>query len=162
MGSLLSSLRELFLSSTSEICVVGLSNSGKTTFVHQLEGKTVETVPTIGVDIKVMKAGNTTLKLWDLTGQDSHRSEWIRYAQGCSVLVFVVDTTAPDQLPEARRALHQLLEDRQLSKIPLLVLANKIDLGPQFTERELIKSMNLDLITEQHWLVGFHGFCIRF
>lgn len=35
--------------------------------------------------------------------------------------------------------LHRLLEDRELAKVPILVLANKIDLGPKISERALIQ-----------------------
>jgi hypothetical protein len=49
--------------------------------------------------------------------------------------------------------LHTLLEDHDLCKLPLLVLANKIDLGPKISEQELIKGLNLDYITESAWLV---------
>lgn len=69
------------------------------------------------------------------------------------MIVFVVDTTAPNDLPAAKMELHRLLEDRELARVPLLVLANKIDLGPKVSEPELIKQLNLDYITAQPWLV---------
>jgi ADP-ribosylation factor-like protein 8 len=76
-----------------------------------------------------------------------------RYTRGCDVIVFVIDTTAPNDIPTARKELHQLLEDRDLAKLPLLILANKIDLGPKISEPELIKGLNLDYITENPWLI---------
>ncbi len=92
-------------------------------------------------------------KVWDLGGQAKYRSEWARYTKGSDVIVFVVDTQAPNELPIAKKELHQLLEDRDLAQLPLLILANKIDLGPKFTEAELIKGLNLDYITTQTWMV---------
>mmetsp|Transcript_3520 Transcript_3520/g.9041 ORF Transcript_3520/g.9041 Transcript_3520/m.9041 type:complete len:88 (-) Transcript_3520:392-655(-) len=53
----------------------------------------------------------------------------------------------------ARKELHRLLEDRELASIPLLVLANKIDLFPHLNEPELIRDLNLDYITENPWIV---------
>ena len=38
-------------------------------------------------------------------------------------------------------------------KLPLLVLANKIDLGPKITEQELIKGLNLDYVVDNPWLL---------
>ena len=93
--------------------------------------------------MKVVKKAGVTMKIWDLGGQQKYRSEWSRYSRGSDVIVFVVDTQAPDELPVARRELHMLLEDRELARLPLLVIANKIDLGPKFTEAELIKGLNL-------------------
>jgi len=154
MGGLLSHLRSLFFSRKLELVLVGLANSGKTTFGNFLHsGHWVDEGPTVGLNVKVMKKNGVTMKVWDLGGQARYRSEWGRYAKGSDVLVFVVDTQAPADLPVARRELHQLLEDRELAKLPLLVLANKIDLGPKFTEDELIKGLNLDYITDTSWMV---------
>ena len=69
------------------------------------------------------------------------------------MIIFVVDTQAPQDLPAAKKELHQLLEDRDLARLPLLILANKIDLGPKISESELIKGLNLDYITDTDWLV---------
>jgi ADP-ribosylation factor-like protein 8 len=154
MGGLYSRLRNLFFSRTLELVLVGLANSGKTTFCNFLHtGRFVEEGPTIGLNVKVMQKGGVTTKIWDLGGQAKYRTEWSRYTRGCDVIVFVVDTTAPNELPTAKKELHQLLEDRDLARLPLLVLANKIDLGPKVTEPELIKGLNLDYITENPWLI---------
>ena len=91
--------------------------------------------------------------MWDIGGQKQYRSEWARYTRGCNVIAFVVDTQAPHTLHVAKKELHQLLEDRELSKLPLLVLANKIDLGPKISEQELIRGLNLDYIQENPWCV---------
>lgn len=133
MGGLLSHLRSLFFSRQLEVVLVGLANSGKTTFSNQLHsGEFVEEGPTVGLNVRVLKKGGVTMKVWDLGGQQRYRAEWARYSRGSDVIVFVVDTQAPDDLPVARRELHMLLEDRDLAHLPLLVLANKIDLGPKF------------------------------
>ena len=95
----------------------------------------------------------THLQLWDLGGQSRYRSEWGRYTKGSDVIIFVVDTQAPEDLPTAKKELHQLLEDRELARLPLLILANKIDLGPKISEPEMIKGLNLDYITETNWLI---------
>lgn len=100
-----------------------------------------------------MKKGGVNFKMWDIGGQVQYREEWPRYARGCDVVAFVVDTQQPDMLPVAKKELHQLLEDRELSRLPLLVLANKIDLGPKISEQELIKGLNLDYIIDNPWLV---------
>lgn len=103
-------------------------------------GHFVEEGPTVGLNVKVLQKGGVTTKIWDLGGQTKYRSEWTRYTKGCDVICFTVDTQAPELLPDAKRELHQLLEsDRELSRVPLLVLATKIDLMPKITEPELIK-----------------------
>lgn len=129
-------------------------HSGKSTLLNVLSmGHPVETAPTIGLNVKMVKKGSTTLKCWDIGGQAQYRAEWGRYTKGCNVIIFVVDTYARDQLPVARRELHRLLEDRDLGTTPLLVCANKIDLEPHVSEHELIRELNLDYLMDNPWLV---------
>jgi len=154
MGGVLAKLRSLFFSKHLEIVLVGLANAGKTTFMHQLHsGKFVEEGPTVGLNVKVMQKGGVTTKIWDLGGQSQYRSEWSRYTRGCDVIIFVVDTQTPQDLPLAKKELHRLLEEPALAHLPLLVLANKIDLGPKFTQKELITGLNLDYIVDNPWLI---------
>ncbi len=49
--------------------------------------------------------------------------------------MFVVQAS---KLPVARKELHSLLENRELNRKPLLILANKLDIA-KFKEPELIK-----------------------
>jgi len=155
MGSFLAKLKALFFSKKLEIVLVGLENSGKTTFCNHLAfGKNeIEEPPTVGLNVKIMNKGGVTCKIWDIGGQAKYRAEWPRYTKGSDVIVFVIDTQQPNQLPIAKKELHQLLEDRELQKLPLLILANKIDLGPKINEKELVKGLNLDYIIENPWLV---------
>jgi ADP-ribosylation factor-like protein 8 len=123
-----------------EVVIVGLENSGKTTLVSVLSGGTApETVPTVGLAVKVFKKGSIQLKCWDLGGQTQYRSEWARYSKGCDVIIFVVDSNAVHLLPDAKAELSRLLEDPELAKTPILVVCNKIDLNPHVSEIELVK-----------------------
>ena len=154
MGAVLEKLRSAFFSSKMEIALVGLENAGKTTFVNYLNvGRHLEEAPTVGMNVKVLKKGGVTLKVWDIGGQKQYRSEWARYTRGCNVIAFVIDTQSPQTLHVAKKELHQLLEDRELSRLPLLVLANKIDLGPKISEQELIRGLNLDYVVDNPWVV---------
>ena len=82
------------------------------------------------------------------------RSEWSRYAQGCSAIIFVVDTNDTDRVVLARHELHILLEEHlALASTPILVLANKIDLQPHLSKIELVEALNLDYVTENPWEV---------
>jgi len=154
MGGLLAKFKEIFFSKKLEVVLVGLENSGKTSFCNFLAmNRHVEEPPTVGLNVKIMQKGGVTCKMWDIGGQQKYRSEWPRYTRGCNVIVFVVDTQQPKLLPTAKKELHTLLEDRELQRLPVLVLANKIDLGPKIQEQELIKGLNLDYIVDNPWLV---------
>jgi ADP-ribosylation factor-like protein 8 len=75
-------------------------------------GSPVETAPTIGLNVKMVKRGGVQMKCWDLGGQAQYRAEWGRYTRGCNVIIFVVDSHATHLLPDAKAELHRLLEDR--------------------------------------------------
>ena len=154
MGNLFQKLLDTFYTKNLEVVLVGLENAGKTTFVNVMAmGSSVETVPTIGLNVKLVKKGNVKMKCWDIGGQEQYRSEWGRYTRGCDVIIFVVDSNATDKISTARRELHRLLEDRQLATTPLLILANKIDLTPHMSESDLIRELNLEYVTDNPWLI---------
>jgi len=52
MGFVFSKLYQLFFSKKIELCILGLENCGKTTFVNQLMGEPKRTTPTIGLSVK--------------------------------------------------------------------------------------------------------------
>jgi ADP-ribosylation factor-like protein 8 len=153
MGSLLNKVRSLF-ARRMEMVIVGLENSGKTTFINSLaDGTPGDTVPTIGLNVKTVHKGNLIIKAWDLGGQVQYRTEWARYAKGTNVIIFVVDAAATDLISYSRKELHTMLEERDLAGIPILVLANKIDINPHLTEPEIIQGLNLDYVIDNPWLV---------
>lgn len=166
MGNILRALLQRFSTKKLEVVLVGLENSGKSTLLQVLgQGSPVETAPTIGLNVKMVKRGGVQMKCWDLGGQAQYRAEWGRYTRGCNVIIFVVDSHEVNLLPDAKAELHRLLEDRlvflfpyilaysynsimfnvscptfrELATTPLLVVANKIDLEPHCTEQILIK-----------------------
>ncbi len=121
---------------------MGLESSGKTTLLQVLsDGKPVETAPTIGLNVRMVKRGGVNMKCWDLGGQSQYREEWGRYTRGCDAILFVVDTNATHLFSEAKKELHRLLEDKDLATTPLLIVANKVDLEPHASEATLIKGI---------------------
>ena len=154
MGQVLKRLMNLLWAKKLEVVLVGLENSGKTTLLSVLaDGKPVESAPTIGLNVKMVKRGGVQMKCWDLGGQSQYRQEWGRYTRGCNVIIFVVDASAMHLLPDAKAELHRLLEDRELATTPLLVVSNKIDLQPHAPEQVLIKELNLDYIVDNPWIL---------
>eukprot|EP01063_Lacrimia_lanifica_P040786 TRINITY_DN9385_c0_g2_i1.p4 TRINITY_DN9385_c0_g2~~TRINITY_DN9385_c0_g2_i1.p4 ORF type:complete len:180 (+),score=85.85 TRINITY_DN9385_c0_g2_i1:90-629(+) len=157
MGNLTAKLKELFSDNKQiELCLVGLENSGKTTLLNILStGFPAETMPTVGLNVKSVKKEGVMMKVWDLGGQERFRDDWSRYSEGCDVIVFVVDSSDYERIHIAKKELHRLLEDRNLQGLPLLVVLNKIDLTPHMSKEEVIKEMNLEMLTEQNtWMVS--------
>ena len=61
MGSIFSNLLEYLFSKKLEICLLGLENTGKTTFVDTLMGIHKQNLPTIGLNVKQVKKGSKYL-----------------------------------------------------------------------------------------------------
>lgn len=140
MGNVFRRLMGLLYTKKLEVVLVGLENSGKTTLLQVLsDGTPMETAPTIGLNVRMVKKGGVQMKCWDLGGQSQYRQEWGRYTRGCNCIIFVVDASAQHLLPDAKAELHRLLEDPELATTALLVVSNKIDLEPHVSEQNLIK-----------------------
>ncbi|KAK7200522.1 GTP-binding protein [Novymonas esmeraldas] len=155
MGGFLSALRELFTGSRKlELCLVGLENSGKTTLLNVLAvGHPVETFPTVGLNVKMVRKEGVQLKVWDLGGQERFRQEWPRYTQGCDCILYCVDASDYERASLAGRELHKLLDDDALQKLPLLVCLNKIDLDPHMSKEECIELLHLTALVRNPWIV---------
>lgn len=66
--------------------------------------------------------------IWDLSGAHSFRSLWDRYYVDTDAVVFVVDVTSDEnKINEAKEAFHLLKSNEELSGIPVLIFANKLD-----------------------------------
>jgi len=149
-----------------EITFAGLDGSGKSTLAQAMDTDSgprlaVPTVPTIGLVVQRVMHSGIEVSVWDLGGSPQYREAWGRYASGCAALIFVFDVSNQQRLPEARKALHMLLDDSRLRGMPLLVIASKYDLIAPSDRVELERLkwaplaslLNLDCITEHKWNV---------
>ncbi|EOA85079.1 uncharacterized protein SETTUDRAFT_90026 [Exserohilum turcica Et28A] len=152
-------LLRLFWATEMDITMIGLQNAGKTSLLRVLAGGefTVDSIPTVGFNMKRVQKGHVTLKCWDLGGQPRFRSMWERYCRGVNaiVYVFIVDSADKEALPVAGEELKLLLEKPALEGIPLLVLGNKSDLPNKLSVDELIEA--LDLKSVSHREVSCYG-----
>eukprot|EP00899_Mesostigma_viride_P020478 jgi/Mesvir1/28431/Mv15856-RA.1 len=148
LEALLNWLRSLFFKQEMELCLIGLQNAGKTSFVTVVStgGYNEDMIPTVGFNMRKVTKGNVTIKVWDLGGQPRFRSMWERYCRGVNCIVYVVDAADHGSLRASATELHELMEKPSLQGIPLLVLGNKIDLPNALNVDQLIEKMNLKQI----------------
>ncbi|XP_060236782.1 ADP-ribosylation factor-like protein 9 isoform X2 [Meriones unguiculatus] len=66
------------------------------------------------------------MEFLEIGGSEPFRSYWDSYLPTGWLLIFVVDAADHKRLPEAKKCLHQLME--QNPALPLVVFANKQDL----------------------------------
>ena len=93
------------------------------------------------------------MKVWDIGGAAEYRQEWGRYASGSDVCVFVVDASDPGKLGKVREEMGKLLEDEVVRVMPMLILANKVDIVPHVNEKELVERLGLEEVEETPWII---------
>ncbi|AMD22525.1 HHL245Cp [Eremothecium sinecaudum] len=112
------------------IAVLGLQNSGKSTFTAFLTGEPfqADVVPTLGANIKRATIGQTSIQIYDLAGQLRFRFLWGRYLQKVDLIVYVMDLSDHTCWEQSKSTLHEVLVATNTERVPVLVLGNKKDL----------------------------------
>jgi small GTP-binding protein len=131
------------------ILMLGLDGAGKTTILYALKlNEKVETVPTVGFNIEEVTAAGVTVTIWDCGGQEKLRSTWRYYYKGTQAVIFVVDASDRERVPEAKRELQKLMSEELLKDCSLLVFANKQDLPGALGKDELVAELGVDNMRE--------------
>mmetsp|Transcript_2485 Transcript_2485/g.4969 ORF Transcript_2485/g.4969 Transcript_2485/m.4969 type:complete len:139 (-) Transcript_2485:144-560(-) len=113
----------------------------------------MDTVPTVGLNVKTIKLEGLSLKVWDIGGQIQYRAEWANYCRDSDAIVYMVDASDKVRIAIARKELHLLLDSEGLKSIPILIICNKIDIENHLSEEEVLQGLNLDYITDNPWAI---------
>lgn len=134
------------------VLMLGLDDAGKTTVLNCLSKNEIErTIPTVGFNLATIQYDNRKIDVWDVGGQETIRSLWQHYFRSTDALIFVVDASRKDRLPEARAELHKIIGDAHLIEVPLFVMGNKVDLEEAMTQEELEKGLELFAARNVSW-----------
>lgn len=110
--------------------MLGLDAAGKTTIVFKLQlGEYISTVPTIGFNVETIQYKNLSMTIWDIGGQKKLRDLWRHYYTGTDAVIYIIDSCDKERLDLAQEELFGVLEDEELRDVPLLIYANKQDMG---------------------------------
>eukprot|EP01091_Cochliopodium_minus_P015173 TRINITY_DN5318_c0_g1_i3.p1 TRINITY_DN5318_c0_g1~~TRINITY_DN5318_c0_g1_i3.p1 ORF type:complete len:180 (-),score=39.55 TRINITY_DN5318_c0_g1_i3:216-725(-) len=102
--------------------MLGLDGGGKTSILYKLKlGENINAIPTIGFNVETITKDNIHLTLWDVGGQQKIRQLWRHYLQNTDYLFFVIDSSAPQRLNEAREELSKFLKEQELEKHPFCI-----------------------------------------
>ncbi|GMT14972.1 hypothetical protein PFISCL1PPCAC_6269, partial [Pristionchus fissidentatus] len=136
------------------ILLLGLDNAGKTTLLKKLSSEELTNVtPTKGFNVKTINSHGITLNVWDIGGQRAIRPYWTNYYPGTHAVIYVIDASDTKRFDETHVELNELLEEEKLSKVPLLVLANKQDLINAASADHISLSLGLSNVRDRPWQI---------
>lgn len=133
------------------LVMLGLDGAGKSTILMKSKfGEAPNTIPTIGFNVEEVQFGKVSFNIWDIGGQTQLRPLWRHYYPGTGAIVFVVDTADSNRLKTAKYELFKLLEEEDLRGAPLLIFANKMDLGINSVSK-VTQELDLASIKGREW-----------
>ncbi|XP_060085049.1 ADP-ribosylation factor-like protein 3 [Ylistrum balloti] len=136
------------------ILLLGLDNAGKTTILKTMAKEEIQNItPTQGFNIKsvVSSKDRCQMNVWDIGGQRRIRPYWKNYFDDTDVLIYVVDSTDRKRMEETATELEELLEEDRLAGVPVLIFANKQDLGTAQHPDEISDALRLDRFRNRQW-----------
>jgi small GTP-binding protein len=143
MGQFITKLLNSLSDMKAKILMLGLDNAGKTTILYQMKlNETVHSVPTVGFNVEEVNYRGLQFNVWDIGGQTKLRDLWHHYYQGSDAVIYVLDSSDEDRIALAKETLESVISHPEMMNIPVLVLANKMDMA-RLRPIELVEKMGL-------------------
>lgn len=133
-------------SKTNAILLVGLDDAGKTTLTGRLtQNRLIQAQPSAVPSKYDIKIGSTELAITDIGGHMQARRIWRDYMLASTRMIFMIDASNRERIPEARYELSKILNDEEFQSMPILILANKIDIIDRaLSESELRHQLQIE------------------
>jgi ADP-ribosylation factor protein 1 len=154
MGNLYSLFSSWMQTEPARILLLGLDAAGKTSILYKVKlNENIQTIPTIGFNVEtVTPCKGISFTVWDVGGQYKIRQLWKYYYQNSNGLMFVVDSSDPSRIQEAREELHGILNDDSMRGVPVTIMANKADLPNAMSASSVVQGLALDKLSNK-WFI---------
>ena len=67
--------------------------------------------------------------------------------------IYVIDSSDTYRLDESGKELYSILQQPELSSLPILIYANKQDLNLSLSAEEILEQLNLNRIIDRNWTI---------
>ncbi|XP_023647944.1 ADP-ribosylation factor-like protein 13A [Paramormyrops kingsleyae] len=132
------------------VLMVGLDNAGKTSTIRGiLKAPPRDLGPTSGCVRTELRVDNFLVTLLDVGGGRESRGAWRQLCGEAHGIIFVVDSSDGQRVPEARGLLTDVLQQARVARKPLLLLANKQDKMDALLVSDLMEALSLEKLVNQ-------------
>ncbi|XP_041354450.1 ADP-ribosylation factor 1-like [Gigantopelta aegis] len=142
-----------------KILFIGPTGAGKDFLVQALQvgvDKVVSRQPTEAFTVEYVKSPRTNLKfvVYNLSGNPYYRRIFKEVYPGIQGVVLVVNCADHSHIDDARDVLEELDRPPELRGLPVLVVANKVELEGALSVDELKTTLDLDLeLAHRKWWI---------
>ncbi len=152
-----------------KVFLFGCDDVGKSSLVRRI--KTGEFndnyfMPTKKFNIDYIQAEEKGfLAFWDMPGQRTFRKKWLIGLQDSNIVIYMIDVANQRRFEESKKEFWKIINRYDLVGIPLIILANKIDLlqhSDEISEEqikklksEIIDYFEFDKIENRDWIFLF-------
>jgi signal recognition particle receptor subunit beta len=151
---------------TKETLIIGTSASGKTILVRQLRqlttsskkkkkksdddtGISFQTKPTVGVELDTITVNKQlTVTLREVGSPMAPM--WSAFHQGCSGIIYLVDSSNHSMLPEAAVELWHTMASENVQQKPLLIAITKIDVPSLLSQQDILDYLRVTDLQAHH------------
>lgn len=145
------------------ILILGLDNSGKTTFLEHARcnfNKNYKSIDlnriasTVGLNVGKIDTNGVILNFWDLGGQKELQLLWDKYFLEAHAIIWVIDSSDRDRLNESIEAFNTIIKNELLDNLPLLFVINKQDIQTAMKPNEIMNAFqeSLHVIGDRRFL----------
>ncbi len=143
-----------------KVFLYGIDNVGKSSFMRYLKTGKFDLdyfAPTKKFVVhRISLPQGYKIICWEMPGQKSFRRVWLRGVQESNILLFMLDACDEERFIEAKRAFWSIVTRYEVKNVPVLFLANKVDLIENKTKlSEIEPFFSLPELRGRKWSIKF-------
>lgn len=143
-----------------KVFLYGVDNVGKSSFMRYLKTGKFDLdyfAPTKQFIVhRIPLPQGYKILCWEMPGQKKFRRVWLRGVQESNILLFMLDACDEERFIEAKRAFWSIVTHYEVKNVPVLFIANKIDLVENQSKLSKIEPFfSLPELRDRKWSIKF-------